>query len=71
LLFVLALLLIVRGWRRLLATVTAFTLAHSITLAAATLGWVSVTSRWRRRAESPQMGRFWAVVAHAGDVSIW
>jgi hypothetical protein len=29
LLFVLALLLIVRGWRRLLATVTAFTLAHS------------------------------------------
>ena len=42
LLFVLALILIVRGWRRLLATVTAFTLAHSITLAAATLGWVSV-----------------------------
>lgn len=42
LLFVLALLLIVRGWRRLLATVTAFTLAHSITLAAATLGFVNV-----------------------------
>jgi hydrogenase/urease accessory protein HupE len=42
LLFVLALLLIVRGWRRLLATVTAFTLAHSITLAAATLGFVRV-----------------------------
>ena len=42
LLFVLALLLIVRGWRRLLATVTAFTVAHSITLAAATLGFVSV-----------------------------
>jgi hydrogenase/urease accessory protein HupE len=42
LLFVLALLLIVRGWRRLLATVTAFTLAHSITLAAATLGFVHV-----------------------------
>lgn len=42
LLFVLALLLIVRGWRRLLATVTAFTLAHSITLAAATLGFARV-----------------------------
>ena len=40
--FVLALLLIVRGAKRLLITVTSFTLAHSITLAAATLGvlWV-------------------------------
>lgn len=38
--FVLALLLIVSGWRRLLLTVTAFTLAHSITLAAATLGFL-------------------------------
>jgi hydrogenase/urease accessory protein HupE len=38
LLFVLGLLLIVRGRRRLLKTVTAFTVAHSITLAAATLG---------------------------------
>lgn len=40
--FVLALLLIVSGWRRLLLTVTSFTLAHSVTLAAATLGllWV-------------------------------
>ena len=40
--FVLALLLIVSGARRLLVTVTSFTLAHSITLAAATLGvlWV-------------------------------
>jgi len=42
LLFVLALLLIVRGGRRILATITAFTAAHSITLAAATLGWVRV-----------------------------
>jgi hydrogenase/urease accessory protein HupE len=42
LLFVLALLLIVKGMRTLLFTVTAFTLAHSITLAAATLGWVWV-----------------------------
>jgi hydrogenase/urease accessory protein HupE len=42
LMFVLALLLIVRGARRLLITVTSFTLAHSITLGAATLGvmWV-------------------------------
>ena len=40
--FVLALLLIVSGARRLLITVTSFTLAHSITLAVATLGvlWV-------------------------------
>ena len=42
LLFVLALLLIVSGVRRLVWTVTSFTLAHSITLAAATLGWVWV-----------------------------
>lgn len=40
LLFVLALLLIVTGARRIIATVTAFTVAHSVTLAAATLGWV-------------------------------
>ena len=42
LLFVLALLLLVRGVRRLVATVTAFTAAHSITLGAATLGFVHV-----------------------------
>jgi hypothetical protein len=42
LLFVLALLLLVRGIGRLVATVTAFTLAHSVTLAAATLGFVHV-----------------------------
>jgi hydrogenase/urease accessory protein HupE len=42
LLFVLALLLIVRGARRIVLTVTAFTVAHSITLVAATLGWVRV-----------------------------
>jgi hydrogenase/urease accessory protein HupE len=42
LLFVLCLLLLVRDLRKLLATVTAFTLAHSITLAAATLGFVHV-----------------------------
>jgi HupE / UreJ protein len=44
LLFVLALLLLVRGLSRLIATVTAFTIAHSVTLAAATLGFVHVPS---------------------------
>lgn len=44
LLFVLALLLLVDGVGRLIATVTAFTVAHSITLAAATLGFVHVPS---------------------------
>ena len=42
LLFVLALLLIVRGGKRIFLTITAFTAAHSITLVAATLGWVHV-----------------------------
>jgi hydrogenase/urease accessory protein HupE len=42
LVFVLALLLIVRGGRRIFLTITAFTVAHSITLVAATLGWVHV-----------------------------
>jgi hydrogenase/urease accessory protein HupE len=44
LLFVLALLLLIRGVRRLVIAVTAFTAAHSITLAAATLGWMTVPS---------------------------
>ncbi len=42
LLFVLALLLVVRGSWRIVATITAFTVAHSITLVAATVGWVHV-----------------------------
>jgi hydrogenase/urease accessory protein HupE len=42
LLFVLALVILVKGLRRLIATVTAFTVAHSLTLVAATLGWVHV-----------------------------
>ena len=45
LLFVLALLILVTGTRRLIATVTAFTLAHSLTLAGATLGFVHVPGR--------------------------
>jgi hypothetical protein len=44
LLFVLGLLIITRGTWRLVKTVTAFTLAHSITLALATLGYVHVPS---------------------------
>jgi hypothetical protein len=42
LLFVLALLFLVGSWPRLIGTVTAFTLAHSLTLAAATFGWIKV-----------------------------
>jgi hydrogenase/urease accessory protein HupE len=42
LLFVLALVLLVREAKRLVATVTAFTVAHSLTLAAATLGFLHV-----------------------------
>jgi hydrogenase/urease accessory protein HupE len=42
LLFILALVLLVQGWKRLVATITAFTVAHSITLTVATLGFVTV-----------------------------
>jgi hydrogenase/urease accessory protein HupE len=45
LLFVLALLIIARGTWSLLAAITAFTAAHSITLALATLGFVHVPSK--------------------------
>lgn len=44
LLFVLALVILVRGVRRLVGTITAFTVAHSLTLVAATLGWVHVAA---------------------------
>lgn len=44
LLFVLALMLIVRSTRTLLLTITAFTVAHSITLTFSTLGWVTLPS---------------------------
>jgi hydrogenase/urease accessory protein HupE len=44
LLFVLALLIITEGTWRLVKTITAFTVAHSITLALATLGFVHVPS---------------------------
>ena len=42
LLFVLGLLLLVRGFGALVRTVTAFTLAHSITLAASVLGYIPI-----------------------------
>ena len=45
LLFVFALMLLVEGWRKLVATITAFTVAHSLTLAAATLGFVNISQR--------------------------
>ncbi len=42
LLYILAMLFLVSGWRRILATMTAFTATHSLTLTAAALGWVHV-----------------------------
>lgn len=44
LLFVLMLLMLIRDWRTLLGAVTAFTVAHSLSLAAASLGWIIVPS---------------------------
>ncbi|MCE9610748.1 MAG: HupE/UreJ family protein [Chthoniobacter sp.] len=43
-LFVLGLFLLSRTWRPLLLQVTTFTVAHSVTLALATLGWVHIRS---------------------------
>ena len=48
LLFVSGLLLLVDGTRRLLLTVSAFTLSHTVTLTLATLGFCARTSRSRR-----------------------
>lgn len=42
LLFVLGLLLLVKGWKRVAVTITAFTVAHSLTLAAATFGVIRI-----------------------------
>ena len=42
LVFVLALVILVRTWKRVAVTITAFTVAHSITLTLATLGYVHV-----------------------------
>ena len=45
LLYILAMLLLVRGWRRVVLTMSAFTATHSLTLTAAALGWVQVPQR--------------------------
>ena len=42
---VVALVLLIGGWQRLIASVTAFTVAHSITLAATALGLMSVARK--------------------------
>jgi hypothetical protein len=42
LLFILATLIITKGGWKLVKTVTAFTISHSLTLTAATLGWVNI-----------------------------
>ena len=45
LLYILAMLLLVKGWKRVVATMSAFTATHSLTLTAAALGWVNVPQR--------------------------
>jgi len=42
LLYILAMLFLVKGWKRIVATLSAFTATHSVTLTAAALGWVHV-----------------------------
>jgi hypothetical protein len=42
LMFVFALMLLIPGWRQLVEAVTAFTVAHSLSLGAAALGWIAV-----------------------------
>lgn len=44
LLFILALVMLVRGFRNLALTVTAFTVGHSLTLSLAALGWLTLPS---------------------------
>jgi hydrogenase/urease accessory protein HupE len=44
--FALALVLLARTWRAAIAGVSAFAVGHSLTLVAATLGWVRVPSTW-------------------------
>ncbi len=42
LLYILGMLFLVKGWKRIIATLSAFTATHSVTLTAAALGWVHV-----------------------------
>jgi len=46
LLFLLGLLLVCESWRSIVGTISSFTIAHSLTLALATLNLVQVPSRW-------------------------
>jgi len=43
--FVFVLILLVKNWRQLLAAISAFTVAHSLTLGAATLGYVNIPQK--------------------------
>jgi hydrogenase/urease accessory protein HupE len=45
-LFVVGLVLLVSSWRSLVATITSFTVGHSVTLSLATLGLVQVPTLW-------------------------
>jgi hypothetical protein len=63
--FVLALVILVRGWKRVAITVTAFTIAHSMTLVAARFAsnllcfsGQSIGSTSSRRTRSAQWRRF-------------
>ena len=67
LLFVLGLLLIVRGSWMLVKTITAFTLAHSITLALATLGFVHAPTRPVDAAIALSIAFLAAEILHARD----
>ena len=53
LLFVFVLVLLIRDWRRLLGAVTAFTVAHSLSLAAASLGWIIIPISAGRGGDRP------------------
>lgn len=63
LLFVLALLLLVFRRRAMLLTITAFTLSHSLTLAATTLGWIRIS------APAAEACIAWSLVLTAWDVT--
>ncbi|MEJ2320656.1 MAG: HupE/UreJ family protein, partial [Gemmatimonadales bacterium] len=67
LLFVLALVLVVGDWGRLAKTVTAFTVAHSLTLAAATLGLVHVPQKPVEAAIALSIGFVAADILRAAD----
>lgn len=65
LLFVFALVLLVKGWGKLVGTITAFTVAHSLTLAAATLGVVLGFGPVSRRLPIPAPSSSWRAAPYA------